>query len=344
MTRSGLVRPVLSVTVLVPDTTPLKRRRRLPALFAIAVVTTVIGAVGVFVAARRTVDAVPRVQGVARVLSPSSETVDNYLLVGSDSRDLGDPNTGEGASVAGHRSDTIMVLRYDRSKGTAALLSIPRDLYVTVDGHTDKTRINAAFNDGPDVLVRTVQKELGIPIHHYVEIDFTGFEKLVEALGGIQVCFSVPTRDLNTGLNIVKPGCVVLDGKQGLAYARSRHYEEFKDGKWHEDPTSDFGRSRRQRDFVNRCLQAAVAALRTNPYRAGELVSSIGAALGIDTDLDPIEAGASLRKAVSSGLVSYALPVSPKTINGNAILLLASSADVVLEYFRGRGPPPAPST
>jgi anionic cell wall polymer biosynthesis LytR-Cps2A-Psr (LCP) family protein len=187
-----------------------------------------------------------------------------------------------------------------------------------------------------------VQTELGIPIHHYVEIDFTGFERLVEALGGVEVCFQYPTRDLNTGLDITKPGCFVLDGKKALAYARSRHYEEFKDGQWHTDPTSDLGRSKRQRDFVNRCLQATLAQLKTNPFRAGELVSAIGAAVRIDEHLDPIEAGSSLRSAVGAGLGEYSLPVVGKTIDGNAVLLLGDGADAVLNYFRGTGPAPAP--
>jgi LCP family protein required for cell wall assembly len=328
--------------VLAIDTTPLPKRRRLPSLLMVALLVTVAGAVGVLIAARRTVEAVDRVPSVAGVLSPASSNVDNYLLVGSDSREFGDPNTGETGQVSGSRSDTIMVLRYDKQSGDASLLSIPRDLYVTVPGHDGKRRINSAFNDGPDVLVRTIQTELGIPVHHYVEIDFTGFERLVEALDGVQVCFLYPTRDTNTGLNITVPGCHVLDGTQALAYARSRHYEEFREGEWREDPTSDLGRSTRQREFVNACLQESVAQLKTNPFRAGELVAAIGDAVRIDEHLDPIEAGGSLRSAVAGGLQSYALPVVPETVDGNAVLLLGDGADAVLSYFRGDGPAPAP--
>lgn len=309
-------------------------------MLLVALLVGVACTVGILVAARRTVDRVERVEGVAGVLSPSSSTIDNYLLVGSDSREFGDPNTGETGSVSGNRSDTIMVLRHDRDSGAASLLSIPRDLYVQIPGRDGRSRINAAFNDGPDVLVRTVQEALGIPVHHYVEIDFTGFEQLVEALGGVQVCFLHPTRDENTGLRIGKPGCYVLDGRQALAYARSRHYEELKDGKWREDPTSDLGRSERQRLFVNACLQEAFAQLKEDPFRAGELVGAIGDAVRIDEDLDPIEAGSSLRTAVDGGLQSYALPVVGKTVDGAAVLLLGDGADAVLNYFRGTGPAP----
>jgi LCP family protein required for cell wall assembly len=335
-------RQVPSLAVLALDTTPLPRRRRLPSTLMVALLVTVVGTAGLLISAKRTVNGVARVPVVAGVLSASSSNIDNYLLVGSDSRAAGDPNTGETGNVSGNRSDTIMVMRYDKDSGQAALLSIPRDLYVTVPGHDGKRRINAAYNDGPDVLVQTVQQELGIPVHHYVEIDFSGFKTLVDALGGVQICFLYPTRDENTGLNITEPGCHLLDGTQALAYARSRHYEEFRDGEWHEDPTSDLGRSKRQRDFVNRTLQTALTQIKTNPFRAGELIASMGTALRVDENMDPVGAASSLRSAVDAGLLTYSLPVVGETIDGNAVLLLGDGADTVLAYFRGDGPPPPP--
>jgi LCP family protein required for cell wall assembly len=305
----------------------------------VALLVMVAGTAGVLIAAKRTVGGVARVPAVAEVLSPSSSNIDNYLLVGSDSRAAGDPNTGDTGGVSGNRSDTIMVLRYDRDTGDASLLSIPRDLYVDVPGH-GKQRINGAYNDGPDRLVETVQQALGIPVHHYVEIDFAGFKTLVDSLGGVEICFLYPTRDDNTGLNITVPGCQVLDGTQALAYARSRHYEELRDGEWKQDPTSDLGRSTRQRDFVNRTLQTALAQIKTNPFRAGELIESMGTALRIDENMDPVGAASSLRSAVDAGLLTYSLPVVGQTIDGNAVLLLGDGAEAVLAYFRGDGPPP----
>ena len=310
----------------------------------ITVATAMLCVAGVFVAAGRATDEVPRVEGVSDVLSAPSAGFDNYLLVGSDSRAYGDPNTGEGNDgVSGSRSDTIMVLRVDQRDGSAALLSIPRDLYVEVPGgHSG--RINGAFNGGAASLVQTVQAALGLPVHHYVEIDFVGFKALVDALGGVQICFWVPTRDINTGLNIPVPGCYLLDGTMALAYARSRHYEEFEDGAWKEDPTSDLGRSSRQRDFVNRSLQAALQQVKADPFSTGELVSAMGAAISIDDALDPIDAAGSLRTAVDSGLVTYSLPVVPKTVAGAAVLLLGDGAEEVLAYFNGTGPAPAPGS
>jgi LCP family protein required for cell wall assembly len=300
------------------------------------------GAVGLTAATNAAVDRIARVEIAADVFSPPSDTVVNYLLVGSDSRAGGDPNTGEGGDVSGSRSDTIMVLRYDRATGGGSLLSIPRDLWVTVPGREGKRKINAAFNDGPAVLIQTIQQNLFLPIHHYAEVDFVGFTELVDAVGGVEVCFLHPTRDFNTGLDIAEPGCVVLDGKQSLAYTRSRYYEEFIDGEWRTDPTSDLGRNRRQREFVDATLRTAFEVVRSNPFRAGDVVDALGGAMALDTTLDPVPTAVDLRRVASGGLVPYSLPVRGGTIAGQSVLQLADGAGAVLEYFAGTAPPPPP--
>jgi len=335
--------------VLTADVAPRsRRRRRLPSVLAVAALVGITGATGLLIAARKTIESVGRVPDVGKHLSPGGSNIENFLLVGSDSRAGADPTSADAGGigtedqVSGHRSDTIMILRRDKSTGEASLLSIPRDLWVQVPGHDGKRRINSAFNDGPDVLVQTLQEQLGLPIHHYVEIDFSGFKSLVDALGGVEVCVDYATRDTNTGLNITEPGCHVLDGVQALAYSRSRHYEEFReDGKWHEDPASDLGRTKRQQQFVNLALQKALDRVKVDPFAAGRLVTAIGASLRVDDELDPISAASSLRTAVDAGIATYSLPVVGKTIGGNAVLLLGDGSDSVLAYFRGQGPPPA---
>ncbi len=329
-----------------------RRSPRLLTLLAAVVLVGGLGSLGIIAAANRTVGDITRVPAVAEALSPTAPSIENYLLVGSDSRADADPNApdaggiGNAEQVTGSRSDTIMVLRLDKRTGTAALLSIPRDLWIASKG----ARINAAFNDGPANLVTevTTADELRIPIHHFVEIDFGGFKSLVDALGGVQVCFEFPTRDTNSGLDVTEPGCQVLTGVQALAYARSRHYQEFKDGEWVEDGTADLGRSKRQRDFVNRALQAALAKIKTDPFASGRLISAVGKSLRVDAALEPLQAVDKLRSAVDGGLVTYALPVVGKTIKGNAVLLLGEGSQAVLDYFRGvtdtpPGTPPSPS-
>jgi LCP family protein required for cell wall assembly len=315
-------------------------------MLAMTAVVGVFGATGMLIAARETIDSVGRIPGVAANLNPGGAVIENFLLVGSDSRAGADPGSadasgiGTEADVSGHRSDTIMILRRDKSTGDAALLSIPRDLWVQVPGHDGSRRINSAFNDGPHILVQTLQQELGLPIHHYVEIDFSGFKSLVDALGGVEVCVDFATRDVSTGLNITEPGCHMLDGLQALAYARSRHYEEYRDEVWHEDPASDIGRTKRQQQFVNLALQTAMERIKVDPFAAGRLVTAIGSSLRVDDELDPIAAAASLRSAVDAGIATYSLPVFGKTISGNAVLLLGDGSDAVLAFFRGQGPAP----
>ena len=308
----------------------------------------VTGAAGTMIAATSTIAAIERVPDVAAVLSPPSSTVENFLLVGSDSRANSDPSSpdyggiGSEDDVQGTRSDTIMLLRRDRATGVAALLSIPRDLWVDIPG-AGTDRINSAYNGGPSLLVQTVQASLGLPVHHYVEVDFSGFKELVDAVGGVEICFWYPTRDLSTGLNIVEPGCPVLDGVQALAFARSRHYEELReDAQWHEDGTADLGRTKRQQQFVNQAMQTALAQVTTNPFRAGEIIRSTSSAVRLDDETDVLAVGASLRSAVGDGLDTWSLPVYGDTIDGKSILLLGDGSDEVLEFFRGNGPAPIP--
>lgn len=333
--------------MLAVDLTPRRRRRRVGTFVTALAVTAAVGTGGIVLAARRVADSIDRVPGVAEVLSAPSANVENFLLVGSDTRAGADPDDpdfggiGTEDDVSGNRSDTIMVLRRDRRGGPASLLSIPRDLYVDIPGR-GQGRINGAYNDGPATLVRTVQQALGIPVHHYVEIDFVGFKRLIDALGGVVLCFEYPARDENTGLYVELPGCWVLDGVQALAYARSRYYEDYIDGQWVPDPTSDLGRTRRQRDFVNRAVQGALDQVRLDPFSAGRMARAIGTGLRIDERLDPVDAAGSLRTAIDRGLATYSLPVSGRTVNGNAVLVLADGAEAVLAWFRGTGPAPPP--
>ncbi|MFM7251556.1 MAG: LCP family protein [Ilumatobacteraceae bacterium] len=333
--------------MLVADPTPLRRPRRAAQFGAVAMVTAVVVAAGLIITARRAVDGIERVDAVAGVLSRAGGAVENFLLVGSDSREAGDPNTGDSAdasSVGGRRSDSIILLRRDRATGEAALLSIPRDLYVEIPGRPGMHRINAAFGDGPDILVRTVQESLGIPVHHYVEVDFTGFTALVDAVGGVEVCFEHPARDANTGLDIRVAGCQALDGRQALAYTRSRYYEEFVDGEWRRDPTSDIGRSTRQRAFIDATLARAFDAVLGNPLGSGAVVEAVLSTVRVDPGFDPVAVAGRLRPAAAGGLATVSLPVTPVTVDGDAVLLLDPAADAVLAWCRGEGTVPIDAT
>jgi polyisoprenyl-teichoic acid--peptidoglycan teichoic acid transferase len=171
----------------------------------------------------------------------------NLLVVGSDSRErLDDEGSRRYGDVDGQRNDTTLVVRVEPDRKRVAMLSIPRDLVVPIAGTGGENRINAALTGGPGQLVTTVEQSFGIPIHHYVLVDFDGFQAIVDALGGIDVRFPFPSRDAKSGLHIDRAGCRHLDGGTALSLARSRYFAYQQDGVWRSDPWADLGRIRRQ--------------------------------------------------------------------------------------------------
>ena len=325
---------------------PVRRRRSsAPVALLLAALIGGFGAFGVITAANARTADVQRIEGLELVLTAQDGPAQNYLLIGSDTRENADPNDpdfgsiGDTSAVQGRRSDTIMILRQEADGNGASIVSLPRDLWVDIVGRDSPSRINSAYGDGTDVLAATITRELGIPINHVVDIDFNGFKDLVDAVGGTNVCFEYATRDKNTGLD-QQPGCHQLDGVQSLQYARSRYYEEFRDGGWQTDPRSDLGRIERQQNFLQQTADATIAQLQSDPFLASKLIDAGTAAVRMDPGLDPVAAAGTLRKAFSAGLNKYQLPVVGVTKDGNAVLLLDDGAEPILDYFRGIGPPP----
>jgi polyisoprenyl-teichoic acid--peptidoglycan teichoic acid transferase len=155
------------------------------------------------------------------VAPPPRAGAQTILLIGSDHR-----WTGQN----GARSDTVMLVRVDPKRKRIRLLSIPRDLYVAIPGH-GHDRVNEAFNRGGErLLTRTVREALGVRIDHFVEVDFGGFRRLVDDLGGIWVPVdqryfneNVGTFATNYASIDLRPGYQKLTGEQALAFARYRH-------------------------------------------------------------------------------------------------------------------------
>ena len=216
----------------------------------------------------------------------------NLLIIGSDSR-VGETAAqaqqfGNATDAGGQRSDTIKIVHVDPAAGTASTLSIPRDTYVQLSGVPANTglstdnKINAAFGSGPDALIQTIENTFGIPISHYVVINFFGLQDAVNALGGISMDFPYPVRDRdcstgvcynNSGLDVPTAGCQVLDGQQALDLSRSRYFEWYQDGEWNADPTSDIGRITRQNLIIAAALDKAKSTY--NPLRLNTLLSSV---------------------------------------------------------------------
>lgn len=322
------------------------RIHRAPLAFAglCTVIVGVGGGAGVYLAAERQESSVERVVDLDDVLAANVGPAENYLLVGSDSRENVDPDADDAglflgeATGEGNRSDTIMILRRDPDYG-ASLLSIPRDLWVPIAGTGDSGKINWAYVGGPRRLAETITQALGIPIHHYVEVDFGGFQRLVDEIGGVEICVDYAVQDLGSGLAL-QPGCQTLTGQMALAYARSRSYEEFRDGEWVSDNRFDFGRIDRQQHFLRTAANKLMEELRSNPLRLGNLLDVVAGVVRIDANVNVFDAGEALYAAAEEGLHTYVIPTNREIIGDQDAQVLAGDADQVLDYFRGTGPLP----
>ena len=269
----------------------------------------------------------------------------NLLVVGSDTREgLDDADGSRYGHVGGQRNDTTLMVRVEPARKRVSMLSIPRDLVVPIAGGGEN-RINGALTGGPGQLVRTIKQNFGIPVHHYVLIDFDGFRAIVDALGGIDVRFPYPSRDLKSGLDVPEAGCRHLNGGRALALARSRFFAYQVDGVWHSDPWADLGRIRRQQAFLQALVKAALDRGLTNPVRANAFVGSLVHEVTKDSALrvrDVIRTAAAFRSFSPSKLATYTLPVAVATDHplGDVLLLKQPDAQAVVDRFLGRAPAP----
>ncbi len=269
----------------------------------------------------------------------------NFLIVGTDSREGLDPNDPDAGGFLGDSgcdcTDTIMLLRIDPEEKDAYLLSFPRDLFIPIAGTGETDRINTAHSHGAQTLIDTIRENFEIDIHHYVEIDFVGFERLVDAVGGVPMWFDAPVRDRNTGLDVPQAECQVLDGEQARKFVRSRYLEyRDEDGDWQQDPTADLGRITRQQVFVRRAIDKAVGEGLTNPATLNELVSAGVANVSLDEYLeasDILGIGRRFADFDSDDLVTYSFPSEPMTTSAGARveLPLMNRAQTMLNVFRG---------
>ena len=275
----------------------------------------------------------------------------NVLLVGSDTRanlEGADCKRNcrdeQGRLVTGQRSDTIMILHADPAAKRGAILSIPRDLWVRVAGTNRNNRINTAFEKGPAQLIQTINDNLGIPIHHYVEVDFVGFRAMVNAVGGVPIYVPAPARDRYSDLRIPEPGCITLNGDQALAWVRSRHFQYYEAGRWRSDPRSDFGRILRQQDFIRRLMKRAISKGIRNPLTLNRMVDIGTDNVTIDDQMsskDIFALGKQFRSLEPTAVQMYTLPVTMARIGGADVLRVKQpDAQQVIAEFTGQSKQP----
>jgi LCP family protein required for cell wall assembly len=234
--------------------------RRLSFLLAGLVSLAVATAAGGSIAYLRYLDdSIPKVRGLdprnfdRKDEGPTSSLaggVTNVVVVGSDSREVlseeEQATKGDAAQIGGQRSDTLILVHLDPSRQQAVMVHFPRDLLVDIPGY-GRDRINAAYNaGGANLVLRTVKRLSGLPIHHYVEVNFEGFQRLVDAVGGVRICTERPIVDEKAGLSLEQPGCRILGGVRALAFVRARNVAG--------DVIPDFARIARQQQFIRALL------------------------------------------------------------------------------------------
>ena len=185
----------------------------------------------------------------------------------------------------GTHTDTMMLVHLSGDGQHITAVSLPRDTLASIPDWTDSTgkhhastqaKLNAAYSlGGPKLMVRTVEKATGVTIDHYAEINFAGFLRMVDALGGVEVCLAKPTKDKNSGLNL-PAGRQTVSGAQALAYVRARYI----------DPSADIGRMKRQQKFIGAMAKKALAgSTLTNPVKLDAFLSALASSVKTDDGL-----------------------------------------------------------
>ncbi|WP_226967032.1 LCP family protein [Streptomyces phaeolivaceus] len=273
--------------------------------------------------------------------SPLPSGALNILVLGSDSRS-GKENAelGGGGESSGARSDTAMVVHIDEGRTGATVVSIPRDTLVTrpscplESGGSTAVAYNVMFNTayavgGPVCAVKTVESMTDVRMDHYIEIDFAGFAKLVDALGGVTVTTDEDIDDEDSHLTL-EAGTHHLDGEQALALARTRH--GIGDG-------SDLGRIGLQQKLVKSLLdQISSTDLLTNPaqlYRAADAVTgSLTTDTGLDSLTELVTLGESLQGLSSTATKTVMMPVVTASYDRNRVVADEPEASELWESLK----------
>ncbi|MGW0613017.1 LCP family protein [Streptomyces sp. NPDC002788] len=246
--------------------------------------------------------------------APPGEAL-NILVLGSDSRSGKENRKLGGGDSSGARSDTAMVVHLDAGRTTATVVSIPRDTLVTrpscprPSGGSTAVAYRSMFNSayavgGPVCAVKTVESMTNVRMDHYVEIDFSGFAELVDALGGVTVTTDEDISDDDSHLHL-KAGTHHLDGVRALALARTRH--GIGDG-------SDLGRIGLQQKLVKALLEQIDSQnLLSDPAKLYRVADTVTTGLTTDTGLDSLTElaglGQSLQGLAPGGVRTVTMPV-----------------------------------
>jgi LCP family protein required for cell wall assembly len=215
------------------------------------------------------------------ILDPNAQFGDeNFLIVGVDSRfgENSDMGAGDTQDAGGTRSDTVMLVNIPANRKRVVAVSFPRDLAISpmqcepwnpetheygplYDDQTEsygpdevytETKLNSAYAfGGPKCLVKVIQKLSGLSVNRFMAVDFAGFSKMVDALGGVEVCSTTPLQDYELGTVLANAGRQTVDGHTALQYVRARQVTTEVNG--------DYGRIKRQQLFLSSLLRSMIS-------------------------------------------------------------------------------------
>jgi LCP family protein required for cell wall assembly len=252
----------------------------------------------------------------------------NYLVVGSDTREglsraeIKRLKVGGTEVAAGKRSDTMLLIHISKKRDKAAIISIPRDSYALIPEHTNSqgkvipathSKINSAFNwGGAPLLIDTFEQMSGLRIDHYIEVNFVGFVRMVDALGGVEICTKKDIDDPKSHL-VLPAGRHILDGVDSLKYVRTRQF----------DGLGDLGRMKRQQEFAGAMLRKATSAgVLLNPVTMLDFVNSALDSVVTDKDLsqgDLLTLGKQLRNLSASSVRTLTIPLKYYNYSKNGV-------------------------
>ncbi len=252
----------------------------------------------------------------------------NYLVVGSDTREglsraeIKRLKVGGTDVAAGKRSDTMLLVHISKKRDKAAIISVPRDTYARIPEHENSqgklipatySKINSAYNwGGAPLLIQTFEAMSGLRIDHYVEINFVGFVRMVDALGGVEICTKRDIDDPKSHL-VLPAGRHILDGVDSLKYVRTRQF----------DGLGDLGRMKRQQEFAGAMLRKATSAgVLLNPVKMVDFVGSALDTVVTDEGLnqgDLLTLGKQLRNLSASNVRTLTIPLKYYNYSKNGV-------------------------
>ena len=274
--------------------------------------------------------AIPRVDAFAGLENrPKKESsAVNYLIVGSDTREglsreeIKRLKVGGTDVAAGKRSDTMLLIHISKKRDKAAIISIPRDSYALIPEHNNSqgkvipaaySKINSAYNwGGAPLLIETLESMSDLRIDHYVELNFVGFVRMVDALGGVEICTKKDIDDPKSHLTL-PAGTHVLDGIDSLKFVRTRVF----------DGLGDLGRMKRQQEFAGAMLRKATSAgVLLNPVKMVDFINSALDSVVTDEGLsqgDLLTLGKQLRNLSASNVRTLTIPLQYYNYNKNGV-------------------------